>query len=458
VHEHDFAGRHADRLVPTLGRERAGRLDIRLRRAAALLEGRRLVNVTGDDQRKGGVYEIVRATLPYVRGAGIDVRWLDLTTTPGARPALEFFHVLAHGQPPAPDWQDQLAARASDFRHFTQTAAAELKAVLRPSDIVVLHDTQAALLAAELCGHCSFLAWHAHIGTTERNDLVDAYWEIIGPSVAAASARIFYRPELAPPELRDVSIFVPPAVDPSTAKSALLGRAAARARLNCPVPGMPLSWIRGASLNLGPDQVVGLQVSRWDPLKDMPGALRVLAAICADDPSFTGVVVGPSAQSASERREVGLCCDVYDQASPAARQALHIGVIDDCGTDIHDDSVRALQSAADLVLQKSVQEGFGLTVTEAMLRGKPVVAASVGGIPMQVHDGRDGVLVVAGADDGAWVAATRSLAGNAMLRCRLGSAARAEVLARHTVDRQLIGLVDGMSELLAQERPCEVWT
>jgi trehalose synthase len=448
VHEHELAGHRADRLAATIGPDRAHALDVGLRKAAALLAGRRLINVTGDDRRKGGVYEIMRATLPYLRGAGVDVRWLDLTTRPESRAALEFFHVLAHGRPPTADWGEQLGARASDFSKFAQVAGAELKAVLRPSDVLVLHDTQTALVAAELRAHCCCLVWHAHIGTTDRNALVDSYWNVIGPSAAAASARIFYCPDFAPPDLRDVSVFVPPGVDPSTPKSALLSQSDARTWL-CRAPqGSPISWIRGLSPDLRPDRVVAVQLSRWDPLKDMPGALRVLAQVADHDPSLTGIVVGPSVQSASEHRELQLCCDEYDAAPTKAQHALHIGMIGDCGTDVHDSAVRAFQSAADVVLQKSLQEGFGLTVTEAMLRGKPVVAASVGGIPLQVHDRRSGVLVAPDADDDAWVAATRTLTDDAMLRARIGPRARADVLSRHTVDRQLIGVIDGVCEVL----------
>ena len=89
VPEHSVQG-----LAAVLGSKQVARFDAKLKTAASMLSRHRLVNVTGDDRRKGGVYEIMRNALPYLRGAGINVIWLNLSTLPEARPALEFFHVL----------------------------------------------------------------------------------------------------------------------------------------------------------------------------------------------------------------------------------------------------------------------------------------------------------------------------------------------------------------------------
>ncbi|QKV80631.1 hypothetical protein [Amycolatopsis sp. Hca4] len=105
----EVPGYEADRLRPALGPRRAAVFAAKLGLAARALAGRRLVNVTGDDRRKGGVYEVMRSVLPYLVGAGIEVEWLNLGTPPEARPALEYFHVLAHGIPPAEDWYGLLA-------------------------------------------------------------------------------------------------------------------------------------------------------------------------------------------------------------------------------------------------------------------------------------------------------------------------------------------------------------
>lgn len=448
MQEHSVPAYDTDRLVPAIGESRAAALGDRMRQVAAVLKGRRLVNVTGDDRRKGGVYEIMRTTLPYLRGAGVDVVWVDLSTRPEARQALEFFHVLAHGYAPSAQWREELASRASEFAEFGRAAAAELKDELGTSDLVILNDTQSAPVTSELMAWRDRLVWHAHIGTGDRNDRVTAYWRVVGPSVATAAARVFYRPEFAPPALRDRSLFVPPSVDPSAPKNAHLDRRKARTMLGNPRPGWPLNWVTIPHPAERPRGVVAVQLSRWDPLKDMPGVFRVFSHMAARDPSFTGFVVGPSAQSAAERQQLEICVAEQKAASLAARSQVHIGVIEQCGTDEHDEAVRVLQSAADIILQKSVQEGFGLTVTEAMLRGKPVISAAVGGIPLQLQDECNGLLVEPGAEDGEWVRRLHTLVADAQLRSRLGDRARADALELHVVDRQLTVLADGVTKLL----------
>jgi trehalose synthase len=452
VQQHSVPAFDTARLTDHVGEARAKAFTACLQRAAAILRGRRLVNVTGDDQRKGGVYEIMRSTLPYLRGAGIDIVWVDLRTQSAARPALEFFHVLAHGWAPSPDWRDDLPSRALEFAKFCRAAGAELKSFLRSSDVVLLHDTQCAPIPGELDAWRGRIIWHAHIGTPDRNELVDNYWRVAGPGVSAARACVFYRPEYAPLELRGQSVFAAPGVDPSSPKNALLSRDAACAVLADMPPGWPLRWVPGAGPVTGPNRVIAVQLSRWDALKDMPGALRVFARIAELNPLFTGMVVGPSAQSAAERLQLKLCVDEHRVASLSARSRVHIGVIEQCGTDEHDQVVRVLQSAADIVLQKSVQEGFGLTVTEAMLRGKPVLASAVGGIPLQLRHGRNGMLLPPGSDDEAWAARLQALVSDAELRLRLGARARTDVLDRHTVDREVSTVINQVSKLMTAAR------
>ncbi|MCX2950182.1 glycosyltransferase [Lentzea sp. NEAU-D7] len=452
VRHHEVLAYDTGRLESVLGADRVRAFNERLEWAAGALKGRRLVNVTGDDQRKGGVYEIMRGTIPYLRGAGIDVLWVDLTTSPKARPSLEFFHLLAHGRSVAADWRAEFPVRTAEFVEFGRAAAPELVQLLRPSDFLVLHDTQTAPVLPELRPWRDSLLWHAHIGTGDQNELVDGYWEIVGPNVAAAGGRVFYRPEYAPPALRDSSIFASPGVDPSAPKSIPLDRDEARRALSSPPAAWPLTWLTGQDrLFDEPHQVVAAQLSRWDPLKDMSGAFRVFAEVAARVPSFVGLVVGPSAQSASERAELELCLEEWKKAAPDISSRVHIGVIENCGTAEHDDAVRTVQSAADVILQKSVQEGFGLTVTEAMLRGKPVVAAAVGGIPLQLHDRHNGVLVDPGSDETSWADHLHELVSNNDLRSRLGTRALGDVLEHHTVDRHLNAVIDAVAEM----PPCD---
>jgi trehalose synthase len=441
-------------LAAVLGSKQVARFDAKLKTAASMLSRHRLVNVTGDDRRKGGVYEIIRNALPYLRGAGINVIWLNLSTLPEARPALEFFHVLAHGRPPADNWRTSLPQRTEELRQFGRTAADELAEILKPDDVVVLHDTQTAPLATDLSRWQKSLIWHAHIGTADRNEVVGEYWKVIGPSVTNAAVRVFYRPEFAPSSLRSGSVFATPGLDPSTPKSQLMDRTEARHKLISPPQRWPLRWLSGGSPAFGSGHVVGLQISRWDPLKDMGGALRVFTRAAELNPSFCGLVVGPSAESASEKVVLAACFAEWETAPASVRSRVHVGVIEQCGTNEHDLVVRVLQSAADIVLQKSVQEGFGLTVTEAMLRAKSIIASEVGGIPLQVRHGSNGVLVHPGASDEIWVNEVLALVEDEDSMVRLGASARADVLSKHTIVNYLTTVIDGVSMKFAHSLSC----
>lgn len=445
---YEISASDPSRLESTIGAARASAFGSRLSFATERLAGRRLVNVTADDRRKGGVYEILRSTLPYLRGAGVDVAWAVLSTDRDARPALEFFHVLAHGQPPSATWRSDLASRAAELSSFGLRGAHELQSFLRPSDLVVLHDTQTAPLAGALTHPRHSLVWHSHIGTADHNEMVAAYWGALGPSVAAAKAQVFYRAEFAPTAFQRSSTFASPGVDPSLSKSQPLQTGEARTLLEHPLGSWPLTWVAGSTPQAWDDHVVGLQLSRWDRLKDMPGACRVLCEIAHHDPSFTGLVAGPSAQSRAEQRQLDLTVASWEQASPVSRSRVHVGVIEQCGTEEHDQVVRVLQSAADVVLQKSLQEGFGLTVTEAMLRGKAVIASRVGGLTLQLQNGTNGILVDPDAPDAQWACQLRGLARNTQRRTALGTRAQADVLDHHVIDRQLVRLIDGLCPML----------
>jgi trehalose synthase len=451
MYRHDVPAHRADRLAPLIGDRRVVELESSLATAAGCLSGRRLVQVTGSDRCKGGVYEILRTTLPYLRGAGIDVVWVDLPTRPEDRPALEFFHVLAHGIEPIESWRVDFAARRNELCEFGRNAANHLAAVLRPSDVVVLHDTQTAPLAAYLEPWQDRLVWHAHIGTADRNPLVDAYWKALASGVGRARARVFYRPEYAPPTLLPGSLIVPPSIDPANSKNAPMSRETAGSLLTTRDPASPLNWV-GPEPRFSSLSVVGLQLSRWDLLKDMPGAVRVFGAVATRHPQFIGLVVGPAAQSRAEQLELDAAVTTHVQLDPCARWRVHLGVIGGSGTPAHDLAVRLLQSRADIVLQKSTQEGFGLTVTEAMLHSSAVVASRVGGISLQLKSSRNGVTVDPDAEDAEWAVELGSLVEDDKHRRRLGNQARADVLERYAVDRQLTALVQGLSPSFSELR------
>ena len=437
INVHLVEPRRAVALEPHIGAHRADAAAASLESLKGALAGRRIITITGDDRSKGGVFEILRTILPYFEGAGIETKWLDLPTPSAARSALEFLHVLGHDTAPHPDWRSGLSLHEPALRSFATTGTDEIHSRLRPDDVVLLHDTQTAPLCAVLA-QTHDVIWHAHIGTRSRGPAVTAYWDLLGPAISDAALRIFYLAEYVPDGLTGPHELIPPAVDPSMPKAAPLARSAARARLRAAAANPVLVHQVGRARSSVSDQTtLAVQLSRWDPLKDMAGVVGLFALAAREDPQFTGMVVGTAAQSASEVAEVERCVAVRDAQQPGIADRLNLWSIQASGTPAHDDVVRTVQSAADVLVQKSLQEAYGLTVTEAMLRGRPVVASDVGGIASQITDRVNGLLVPAPYGPEQALGPLRTACRGSSLAAALGSEAKAEALRNGCVDRQL---------------------
>lgn len=442
---HAIVGRSVERLTAYIGHERVERTHEALVSLAQALDGRRIVNVTGDDRSKGGVFEILRTTLPYLRGADIDVTWIDLRTEATVRPTLEYFHVLGHGTPPFRGWREQLPIHEQRLRAFGAASTVDVAAALLPSDVVVLHDTQSALIAGRLEAWAPTLVWRAHIGTVAGTAPVREYWRVLTGSLRRARACVFYLPEYAPRELRGSGVAMLPSIDPSSPKNAPLQ--STEARLSLPdIAASPLvSRLAGDPQTLGPRSLLAVQVARWDPLKAMDQALAACARRAARDGRLHGLVIGPEARSDSERTVLERCLALHTKLPPAIGRRMHVWSLSGSGSSDHDEIVRRVQCAADIVLQTSIREGFGLTVAEAMLRGKPVIATGVGGMRAQIEHAHNGWLLdrPEGVDD-----ALERLS-DPRLRERLGRRARADALANSMVDRHLRDISHHLRALLA---------
>jgi len=425
------------RLAPFIGASRVEAAVGDLATLANALQGRRLVVITGDDRCKGGVYEILRSLLPYFVGAGIDVMWADVQTHPDARPALEFFHVLAHGHPPSPYWVQDLTVHREGLRNFGSAGAAQLMSRLRRTDVVFAHDTQTALCAGTLKAHGWPVVWHAQIGSAVRNELTAAYWDVFGDPLASVDRSIFYLDEYIPPSLRHNASCALPSVDPSVSKNAVMAAAEARRVLRDKSAG---AAVCGRFDRLTAESMVAVQVSRWDKLKDMAGVAEGFRRIAERRPDFHGLIVGTLAQSANEREQLQSCVEVVGTAASEVAERLHVWSVPDSGSRSHDDTIAAVQCAADIVVQKSLQEGFGLTVSEAMLKAKPVIAGGVGGIPTQIQHGHTGLLLDEPADIDHFTDVLESLCTDPAQRRRLGDAAQNTARRRFTIDVQVRAL------------------
>ncbi len=296
----------------------------------------------------------------------------------------------------------------------------------------MLHDTQTALLVPPVRQLTAGVVWHAHIGTDDQ-DAAAPYWSIFGPKVLAADRCIFYFADYIPHILKARGVTIRPGVDPSSAKNAPLAATTARAALRTLPPDL-VSVQAGGELALMDTALVACQVSRWDPLKDMAGVVDALGRVVAEDARFHGLVVGTLAQSESERQQLRLSLEAHARIVDRARQRVHIVTVDASGSTGHDQAIRAFQAAADIAIQKSIREGFGLTVTEAMLRGKAVVASRVGGIPHQIAHGVSGLLLDDPTDIETCAALILSLSSGTR-RNSIGTAAASASSVFGTIER-----------------------
>ncbi len=415
--------------------------------ARELLEGR-VVWCVNSTAHGGGVAEMLRSLLAYTRGAGVDTRWVVVKGRPLFFDVTKRLHNRLHGSPG--DGGPLGDAERTEYEAVIAAAAAELTPLVRPGDVVILHDPQTAGLAAPLRAMGARVIWRAHIGVDEPNGLVREAWDFLRPYVVAADTCVFSRAPFVWTGLEQIQVaIVPPSIDVFSAKNQELDEEATLAILRVagilgPGPidratyvredGSPGRVDRRAALvqdaPLADDDPVVAQVSRWDHLKDPIGVLRGFADHVRGPADVHLLLVGPQVDAVSDDPEGAQVL----QEVVAARAALpapvraRVHVVSLPMTDAEENAVmvNAIQRHAAVVVQKSLAEGFGLTVAEALWKGRPVVASAVGGIQEQVIDGVDGMLVDA-TDLAEFGRAISRLLTDPALAERLGRAAHERV-------------------------------
>jgi len=405
---------------------------------------RRIWHVSSTAQG-GGVAEMLRALLPYVRGAGVDTRWVVLPETDGFFAVTKRIHNRLHGYEGDGGQLDD-RARAT-YERALAWCTDELRRLVQPGDVIYLHDPQTAGLAPAMREAGLAVVWRCHIGVDHPNELAREAWDFLRPYVERADAYVFSRRAYLWEGLdRDRAWFMPPVIDPFSPKNealdeervaAVLAQVEAKATIlqERPVPG---------------DATVVTQVSRWDRLKDPRGLLETFEGHL-EDPAAHLVLVGPETAGVSDDPEGAA---VYEEVAEhwrgmgeERRDRSHLVSLP--MTDLRENAtmVNALQRRAHLIVQKSLAEGFGLTVAEAMWKARPIVASRVGGIQDQVVDGRTGVLVDDPRDLPGFARAIESLLADRDRRAAMGRAGRERVRDNFlAVDRlrQYVGLVSSL--------------
>jgi trehalose synthase len=423
-----------------------------IERAVGLLRGRVVWHVNST-ARGGGVAEMLGPLIGGARDAGVDARWLVIAGDPEFFAVTKRLHNSLHAHPG--DGGDLGEDERGPYERVLEENAVEIEALVRPGDLVVLHDPQTAGLVPHLRRAGAMVVWRCHIGHDDLgHPLVRRGWAFLEPYVRRAHVTAFSRAAYVPPCCDSGrSRILRPAIDPFSPKNQALGTDAARAILvgvgllegpsgpSGPVfrreDGSPGRVDRGVDLlRVGRSPAWGcplvVQVSRWDRLKDHIGVMRGFARL---DPARTGdahlVLAGPTVTGVADDPEGP---EVLDELQRAWRELPHdrrrhvlIASLPMADPSENAAIVNALQRHAAVIVQKSLMEGFGLTVTEAMWKGRPVVASAVGGIPDQLRDGTDGVLLDDPGDEGALATALTGLLGDSERAASLGDAARERV-------------------------------
>ena len=419
----------------------------------------------------GGVAEMLQALVGYVTDLGIPIGWLVLTGDARFFATTKRLHNQIHGD---------LAGGplgAAEAHHYTRMLAAnavELLGRIRPGDVALLHDPQTAGLAEPLARAGARVVWRCHIGVDWENDATRAGWDFLRPHLTSAEGYVFSRREYVPAWLPDEKVsIIPPSIDPFSPKNQDLDAATVRAILatlgvlDGAAPQVPARFVRRdgdidtvtrsavitGEGRPGPDDPVLLQVSRWDRLKDMSGVMRGFADHVMPGGDGYLMLAGPAVTEVADDPEgaavYGECLLQWHDLPPAARARILLVTLPLDDIDENAAMVNALQRHAAVIAQKSLAEGFGLTVSEGMWKGRPVIGSAVGGIIDQIADGT-GILLPDPADLKAFGLAARLLLDDRAEANRMGQAAHAYVREDYVGDIHLMRYARLLGALLAE--------
>ncbi len=333
-----------------------------IERLAAPLQGKRVAHLSAT-AFGGGVAEINYALVPLMRSAGLDAKWLIIHGEDEFFNVTKKIHNALQGNP-----QVLSAEEIQIYHRYNALNAEDFDEA--EYDFVINHDPQPAAMIDHYADRRARWIWRCHIDLSEPNREV---LDVLLPSICRHDAAIFHRPEYVPDADRLPEAFIwPPAIDPLTPKN------------------MALSAEDAAYIvdQFGIDVARPLltQVSRFDPWKDPLGVIDVFRSVAEELPGLQLALVGSMAHDDPEGWEY------YNQTVDYAAGDPDIFILSNLN-NIGAIEVNAFQVHSSAVLQKSIREGFGLTITEGLWKARPTVGGRVGGIPSQIQDGETGWLV-----------------------------------------------------------------
>lgn len=379
---------------------------------AARLRGARVLHVNATPFG-GGVSELLRSVVPLLNDLGLVADWRIIRGDERFFAVTKAMHNGLQGAP--------LGLTEAQQSTYLRISRENAKTFGEQYDFVFMHDPQtAAILPLRGKGRARWI-WRCHIDTSGPNPQV---WAFLRPFLSDYDAAIFTLAEFAPPDTPPVRVeIIPPAIDPCSPKNLPLAADTAR---------QVLEW-----LGVRTDRPLVTQISRFDPWKDPLGVIKAYRRVREAVPDLQLVLAGSLALDDPEGWEVYRA--IQEEASGDPRIHVLTNLV-----GVGNIEVNALQMLSDVVIQKSIREGFGLVVSEALWKGTPVVAGRAGGIPLQMADGVGGILVY---DAEECAAALRNLLGDRERARALGAAGRDRVREHFLIPRLVLNHLRLMRDL-----------
>jgi trehalose synthase len=331
-----------------------------IRQLAEPLKGARVVHLSAT-AFGGGVSEILYTLVPLMRDIGLEVEWQVIYGREEFFNSTKLMHNALQGNP-----QDLTEEQWGTWRQYNEMNARELS---RGWDVCIVHDPQPAALLALAPEKARAWVWRCHIDISTPNPQTLAQ---LLPYIQRYPASLFHVSGYVPSGMDGGVNIVPPAIDPLTPKNMALSHDDA------------VYVCRQFGIDV--DRPMICQVSRFDPWKDPLGVIDAYRIVKERRPDVQLALVGSMASDDPEG------WDFYNSTLAHAAGDADIHILNNFN-NVGAIEVNAFQSLADVVVQKSTREGFGLTVSEALWKGRPFIGGDVGGIPLQVTDGVSGYLV-----------------------------------------------------------------
>jgi trehalose synthase len=365
------------------------------------LQGKRVLHVSATAMG-GGVSEILYALVPLMRDVGLDADWQIVIGREEFFNVTKMLHNALQGNPhslTSDDW--------SIYDQYSRVNARELEGEF---DYVIAHDPQAAALRTYMKDSPGQWIWRCHIDLSTPNA------EVLGhmlPFLIPYDRTVFHLNNYVPGGLNGKVEIIPPAIDPLSPKNMALSPDDAAFVCN--------------QFGVDVDRPLITQVSRFDPWKDPRGVIDAYRIVKEEIEGVQLALVGSLATDDPEG------WDFFQDTYRYAADDPDIKILNNLN-NVGAIEVNAFQSQSDVVLQKSTREGFGLTVSESLWKGRPTVGGNVGGIPLQIQHGVSGFLVGSPAEAAE---ACLKIFHDPELGKRLGRAGKEHVRAHFLMPRLL---------------------